>query len=87
MDTTINLSPSAVHSQTALLEAQHSQKQEAFQSFLDGLPIQTLKGLSLGLFFGVLLCGQHKISKFGAFGAGIGGGMALNQCAIDFNKI
>lgn len=35
----------------------------------------------------MLLCGKHKVSKFGALGAGIGGGMALNQCAIDFNKI
>jgi len=43
--------------------------------------------LGIGLFFGALLCGKHKVSKFGAFGAGVGGGVALNQCAIDFNKI
>jgi hypothetical protein len=43
--------------------------------------------LAVGFTFGVLVCGKSKFSKFGALGAGIGGGIALNECALDFNKI
>ena len=35
----------------------------------------------------MLVCGKNKFSKFAALGAGIGGGIALRECASEFNKI
>jgi hypothetical protein len=35
----------------------------------------------------VLSCGNFKFTKYAALGAGIGAGIALNNCATAFNKI
>lgn len=44
----------------------------------------TLKGLGLGFSIG-LLC--RKKFSFASMGGGIGGGIAFNKCADDFNRI
>jgi hypothetical protein len=49
--------------------------------------MRTLQGFSLGVSLGFLLCGKGKFSRYGGLGAGIGAGMAIDECAHEFNKI
>jgi hypothetical protein len=44
----------------------------------------TGRGLMLGFLVGVVF---RKKFFFTAFGAGVGGGIALNKCADEFNRI
>ena len=46
-----------------------------------------MTGLGFGLVLGVILCGKNRFVRYGGLGAGIGAGMALEECAHDFNKI
>jgi hypothetical protein len=46
-----------------------------------------LQGLAYGVTLGFLLCGKGKFVKYGALGAGIGAGIAIDQSAHEFNKI
>ncbi|TNV82017.1 hypothetical protein FGO68_gene13568 [Halteria grandinella] len=88
METTLSQSSaSLIHGQTSLLQEAQKQKHDAFESFLSDLSEKTLKGTLAGFTFGVVACGKFKFTKFAALGAGIGTGIALNNCAVEFNKI
>ena len=78
---------SSIHSQSALYEEENSQKRQAFDNFLSSFGSKTLQGLAYGVTLGFLLCGKGKFVKYGALGAGIGAGAAINECAHEFNKI
>ena len=49
--------------------------------------MNTVKGAALGFTVGLLVLGRYKFSRFSALGAGVGGGIALNNCGHEFNKI
>lgn len=56
----------------------------AFDGFLNELSQNTLKGLALGFTIGYFF---RKKFSYAAFGAGVGGGVAFNKCADEFNRI
>ncbi len=58
-----------------------------FESFISNIADNTLYGTLVGLSLGVVLLGKHKFTRYAALGAGFGGGIALNQCAREFNII
>ena len=78
---------SGIHSQTELLNEQQRQKHQSFDNFLDQLAANSFKGLLFGFGFGLVICGRNKFTRYAALGAGIGGGIALNECAHNFNRI
>jgi hypothetical protein len=78
---------SSIHSQSALYEEENTQKRQAFDSFLSNFVSKTFQGLFYGVTLGILVCGKGKFVRYGALGAGIGAGIAIDECAHDFNKI
>ena len=87
MANTTQTSASSIHSQPALLDEEQNQKREAFDAFLSSFGSKTIQGLAFGVTLGFLVCGKGKFARYGGLGAGIGAGIALDDCAHEFNKI
>lgn len=74
----------SIHSQTDLLLFEQYHKHESFDLFLNEISSNTLKGLGIGFTFGLLF---RKKFSMASLGAGVGGGISINKCADEFNRI
>ena len=77
----------SIYGQTEYHRQVQKVKHNLFDSFLHEYAQNTAIGVAGGVAVAALLTGKGSMSKLVPLYAGIGGGIALNKCASNFNQL